>query len=146
MSYKKKLPARKKIDLELLHQRLVHRSTRSLLAGDTANVWEDVEIRIYPDPFFTSCQISSMNKKSRSKIPLKPKAPFKWVFMDIIPSTKLKRLTSDTILSHYILIVDAYSKIPKLDGAEKITTEEVMDKLDMFQSIFGKWTNLDGGI
>ena len=72
----KKNPARKKIDLELLHQRLGHRFTRSLLAGDTANVWEDVEMRIYPDPFCTSCQISSMNKKARSKIPLKPKAPF----------------------------------------------------------------------
>ena len=33
---------------------------------------------------------------------------------------------------------DAYSKIPKLYGMEKITTEEVMDKLDMFQSRFGK--------
>ena len=47
----KKLPARKKIALELLHQRLGHRSTRSLLAGNTANVWEDVELRIDPDPF-----------------------------------------------------------------------------------------------
>ena len=34
---KNKLPARKKIDLELLHQILGHRSTRSLLAGDIAN-------------------------------------------------------------------------------------------------------------
>ena len=58
MSKKNKLPARKKIVLELLHQRLGHRSTRSLLAGDNANVWEDVELRIFPDPFFTSCQIS----------------------------------------------------------------------------------------
>ena len=86
MSKKNKLPARNKIALELLHQRLGHRSTRSLLAGDTANVWEDLELRIYPDPFCTSCQISSMNKKAGSKIPLKPKAPFKWVFMDIFPS------------------------------------------------------------
>ena len=79
MEKSKKNPARKKIALELVHQRLGHRSTRSLLAGDTDNVWEDVELRIYPDPFCTSCQISSMNKKTRSKIPLKPKAPFKWV-------------------------------------------------------------------
>ena len=54
MSNKNKLPARKKIALELLHQRLGHRSTISLLAGDTANVWEDVELRIYPDTFCTS--------------------------------------------------------------------------------------------
>ena len=79
MSKKNKYPARKKIALELLHQRLGHISTRSLLAGDTANVWEDVDLRIDPDPFCTSCKISSMNKKSRSNIPLKPRAPFKWV-------------------------------------------------------------------
>ena len=79
-----------------------------------------------------------MNKKSRSKIPLKPKAPFKWVFMDTIPTTAPKNLTSDTIFSKYLIIVDAYSKIPKLYGTEKIKTEEVMDKLDMFQSKFGK--------
>ena len=51
MEKSKKNPARKKITLELLHQRLGHRSTRSLIAGDTANVWEDVELRIDPDPF-----------------------------------------------------------------------------------------------
>ena len=79
-----------------------------------------------------------MKKKARSKNPLKPKAPFEWVFMDIIPSTAPKRLTSDTTFSNYILIVDDYSKVPKLYGMEKITTEEVMDNLYMFQSIFGK--------
>ena len=78
-----------------------------------------------------------MNKKARSKIPLKQKAPVKWVFMDIFPSTAPKSFTSDTTFSIYLLIVDAYSKIPKLCDMEKITTEEVMDKLDMFQSIFG---------
>ena len=58
---------------------LGHKSTRSFIAGNTANVWEDVEPRIYPGPLCTSCQISSMNKKARSNITLKPKAPFKWV-------------------------------------------------------------------
>ena len=70
MEKSKKNPARKKIALELLHQRLGHRYTRSLIAVDTANVWEDVELRIDPDPFCTSSKISSMNKKARSKIPL----------------------------------------------------------------------------
>ena len=39
ISKKNKLPARKKIALELLHHRLGHRSTISLLSGDNANVW-----------------------------------------------------------------------------------------------------------
>ena len=77
-------------------------------------------------------------KKARSNIPLKPKAPLKWVFMDIIPSTAPKILTSNTTFSNYLLIVDAYSNIPKLYGMDNITTEQVMEKLDMFQSIFGK--------
>ena len=75
-------------------------------------------------------------KKFRSKNPLKPKTPFKWVFVDIIQSASPKRLTSNTTFSNYLLIFDAYSKIPTLYGTEKITTEEVMDKLDIFQSRF----------
>ena len=34
--------------------------------------------------------------------------------------------------------MDAYSKPPKLYGMENITTEEVMEKIDTFQAIFGK--------
>ena len=64
----KKLAPRNKVALEFFHQRLVHRSTRSLMAGYTSNVWEDAELRIDTDPFFASFQISSMNKKARSKI------------------------------------------------------------------------------
>ena len=44
----------KKIALDLIHQRLGHRSTRSLISGDTDNFWEDVELGIDPDPFCTS--------------------------------------------------------------------------------------------
>ena len=51
-----------KVSLELLHQRLGHRSTRSLLAGYAANIWHDIKIRIDPDPFYKSCQISTINK------------------------------------------------------------------------------------
>ena len=47
-------------------------------------------------------------------------------------------MTSDTTFSNYLLIVDAYYKIPKLYGLDNITTEEVMENLDMFQSRFVK--------
>ena len=77
MEKSKKNPARKKISLELLHQRLGHRYTRSLIAADTANVWEDEELRMDPDPFCTSCKIYSVNKKAGYKIPLKLKVTFK---------------------------------------------------------------------
>ena len=79
-----------------------------------------------------------MNKKDGYKNPLNPKAPFKWVFMDIIPSAAPKNLTSDTNFSNYLWIVDTYSKITKIYGMEKNSREEVKDKLDIFQSRFRK--------
>ena len=77
-------------------------------------------------------------KKARSNNSLKPKAHLQWVFMDIIPSTAPNSFKSETKLSNYILIVDAYSKIPRIYGIKKIATEEVVDELDMLQSRFGK--------
>ena len=50
----------------------------------------------------------------------------------------IQSLTSETTFSNYISIVDAYSKIPKLYGMDKITKERVMEKLDTFQSRFGE--------
>ena len=58
-------------------------------------------------------------------------------FMYIIPETPPNVLKSETTFSNYLLIVDAYSKSPKLYGMEIITTKEVMDKLDIFQARFG---------
>ena len=82
MSKKSTFPARNKIALELLHQRLGQKSTRSLLAGDNANVWEDVELRMDPDPFCTSCQKSSMKKRLGLKlhsIQRHPSSGFLWI-------------------------------------------------------------------
>ena len=90
--------------------------------GDNVNVWKDIDLRKDWEPFPTSYKISSMNKKARSKNPLKPKEPIKWVFTDIITATAPKRLTSEATFFNYILIVDAYSKIPKFYGIVKITT------------------------
>ena len=42
----KKVKPRNKVALELLHHRLGHMYTISLIAGDTANVWQDIELKI----------------------------------------------------------------------------------------------------
>ena len=69
----KKVSPRKKLDLGLLHSRLGHQYIILLMARDTANVWKDNELRIYPGPFCTQCQISSNNKKAGYKHLLKLK-------------------------------------------------------------------------
>ena len=114
MSKSKKLTPRKRGTLELLHNILGHRSTISLMPRYTANVWKNIELSIDPVPFRKSCQIFLMNKKAGSKNPLKPKSYFKCGFMNIIPETALKSLTSETTFSNYILFVDAYLKLKTL--------------------------------
>ena len=73
---------------------------------------QDIDIRIDPDPLCTPFQIPAINKKARSKKPMKSKTTFKWAFMEIIPATSFKFLTKYTTFSDYLLIGDAYFKIP----------------------------------
>ena len=58
--------------------------------------------------------------------------------MYIIPDIYSKHLTEETTFTYYLLFADTYSKITNFYGMESFITEEVMDKLDMFQSIFWK--------
>ena len=69
--------SKKKFSLQLLYQKFRHRSKSSLLTGDTENVWQEIELRVDPDLFWKSCQISTINEKAVSKTPLKSKTPFK---------------------------------------------------------------------
>ena len=56
---KKKNPKRI-VSLEFLHQSLGHKYRISLLAEDTANVWQDIDLIIYPERLFTSYQIPTI--------------------------------------------------------------------------------------
>ena len=69
-----------------------------------------------------------------------------WVFMDIIPSTAPKSLTNDTTFSNYLLIVDAYSKIPKLYRMEISLLKKLWTNWTCSIPDSGKLTNLAGGI
>ena len=51
-----------KVPLELLNQRLGNRPTTSLMAGDTEIFWQGINLRVEPNPLYTSCQISTINK------------------------------------------------------------------------------------
>ena len=44
------------------------------------------------------------------------------------PSHIFQTLTKDTNFSKYLLIVDVYTKLPRIYRTQIITTEEVMDK------------------
>ena len=114
------------------------RSNRSVMDVGTAYVCQEIDLRGDTDPFCAPCHLSTTNKKDISRTSLKSKKPFKWVVMETIRTTYSNSLTKDTTFDTHLLIVDAYSNIPKRFGMEYITTEEVMEKLDIFQAIFEK--------
>ena len=59
------------------------------MAADNANVWKDIELRIYTGPFWASCHISSIKKGWVQKF-IKSKGAFQVGFMCIITATALK--------------------------------------------------------
>ena len=68
--------------------------------------------------------------------------------MDIILYPCKKGLTARSSFENYLLVVDAYSRVPRLYGLEETTTAEVMDFLDVFIAEFGKvdqfgWVDID---
>jgi hypothetical protein len=64
---------KKRIDLELAHARFI-RPSRALLTVSSAEVWNDLSIRMSPDSDCISCRISTMKAIARIKHPFTPVA------------------------------------------------------------------------
>ena len=74
---------KKRIDLELAHARFV-RPSRALLAASSAEVWNDLTIRMSPDSDCISCRISTIKATARIKhqynlLPSRDKSSM-WIF------------------------------------------------------------------
>ena len=57
------------------------------MAEDTPNSCQDIELKIDPDPFFTSCQISSINEKKWAPKLIETKATFQMGFYGYFSAT-----------------------------------------------------------
>jgi hypothetical protein len=55
-----------KITLDILHRRLGHQSTQSLLTANEWNMWNGVKVRIKPDQFCFGCGIGAIRKSPSS--------------------------------------------------------------------------------
>ena len=87
-------------------------------------------------------------KKSEFQKYIKAKGTFQVVLYGYYPRKSTQKFDKWEYFFNYLLIVDSYSKIPKLCGMDKIAIEEMRDKLHIFQSRFGKidgffWWDLD---
>jgi hypothetical protein len=101
----------KTIPLEKALLRFGFRSSRGILAGTYYNLWDDYQVRPGYDSFSTSLRIALSRTHNLSKDPFDiPKVPFAQIFMDVIPTPRMRALSVSTAYPASLLIVDAYTR------------------------------------
>jgi hypothetical protein len=111
------------VHLQTIHNRLGHRSVKSLLLGNRDNIWNDVKVQRDPESICQTCQITlarklAQNKKATADFPSKPGC---MVTIDIIQNPFSTGLTKKSYFGYYLLIVDVYSTMPVLFGLKSLT-------------------------
>ena len=128
---------KKKIELDLLYQRLGCQSIKILLLANQAELWKDSEIIISNDLISTSDHnIATIQKQKRNLFtePNPDPRPSHILCLDIIKSPYKISIMQDTSFPYYLLIVDAYSRLPKLHASFSVSTKSVMSALQYVQT------------
>jgi transposase InsO family protein len=123
---------KKKIDLELAHARFI-RPSRALLAASSAEVWNDLSIRMSPDSDCISCRISTMKATARIKHPSTPVSkPGQVIYLDILPAASDDSLTPKSYFPALLILVDAFSRFTRVIGMSNKSTKSVTAALSVF--------------
>ena len=121
------------IPLEKASIRFGFRSSRGLLAGTYYNMWDDYQIRPGFDSFSPSLRIGVNRVHNISKEPFDiPQTPFALLFMDVIPTPRMRALTVSIAYPGSLLIVDAFTRYSMWIGLPKIDSENVIQAFKHF--------------
>ena len=122
------------MDLEQAHQRLGHRSFRSLLTGSTNQIWHDYQLRPEKESFCNKCVISTRlvaNKNSNN--PNKATRNFERIFLDIIKCPSKQSLSISTSYSYLLFGVDQKTWFMFMEGLVNKETGTVILNLKKIQ-------------
>jgi hypothetical protein len=123
---------KKRIDLELAHARFV-RLSRALLAASSAEVWNDLTIRMSPDSDCISCRISTSKATARIKHQSTPVTkPGQVIYVDILPSVSAESLTPKSNFPALLILVDAFSRFTRIIGMPSKSSQSVIAALSTF--------------
>ena len=134
---KKKTSNKKKVGIDILYKRLGHRSIKTLLSANKDEVWNDVELQLQPDIISTSDHhIATIRKKARNKYsePDEKMLPGQKLCMDLISSPSKIGITPETSFPFYLLIVDGYSRMPKLAGLLHTTADDIIRAIQLIRT------------
>jgi hypothetical protein len=123
---------KKKIDLELAHARFI-RPSRALLAASSAEVWNDLSIRMSPDYDCINCRIFAMKATARIKHPSTPVSkPVQVIHVNILPAVSDDSLTPKSYFLALLILVDAFSRFTRVIGMSNKSTKSVTAALSFF--------------
>ena len=122
-----------KVDLELMHQRLAHRSFQTLLAADNEQVWKDTKLTFAPDSFCIGCKIAYSRTANRGRGDVSEQDyPGQVLFMDIIHNPSHTSITSSSYYPYYLIVVCALSKYAALVPMVDKTSKHVIQAIKTF--------------
>lgn len=118
---------KKRLSLELLHNRLGHRKCCTLLTASEHNLREDVTVCMSPEAGCLSCGIAIIRSTAHNKEHhTGASTPGEYIFMDIIHPATATGLTPSTSYAFYLILVDAFSRYTCLYGMPDKTTDAVV--------------------
>ena len=118
---------RKRIDLELVHRRLGHPSTKTLLAAEEADCYGDVTIGFAPTGPCIDCQIGAIRTANRGSAPVgAAQEPGSVWFLDVIDNPSKIGLTKASYFPHYLTMLDSASRYQVFVGMSDVTSRTVI--------------------
>jgi hypothetical protein len=123
---------KKRIDLELAHARFV-RPSIALLAASSAELWNDLTIRISPESDCISCRIFTTKATAWIKHQSTPfTKPGQVIFVDILPPDSAESLTPKSHFSALLILADAFSRFTRIIGMPNKSSQSVTTVLSTF--------------
>ena len=131
-------PQRKKtVLLELVHRRLGHPSTKSLLAAEEAGVYGDVHIAFEPTGPCIDCKIGAIRTAGRGTAPVSPTdIPASVWFLDIVDNPSACGLSRKTYFPQYLTMLDSATRYQVFVGMDDKSSATVITCLELISSVF----------
>ena len=127
-----------KVNINVLHDRLGHRSINGLLTASDHGVWADVVAQ--PDIInkCITCPIASHKMATRSKQSVTPPdKPLHTLYLDTVPNPRPKGITSPSRCTNFLFIVDHHSRFITMYGMPGKTSSDVITSLTHFIADYG---------
>ena len=115
---------RPRISLELMHRRLGHRATKSILLGEESKLHSDSKVVPDPDDFCENCKISTIRAANRGKEREETQSkPGQVLFLDAQRNIGKRSLTSSTNYPACLMICDEHSRCFRLGNMKGESTK-----------------------